>query len=86
MFRKALFLLALPAIALAQTPATQENSTDSPDKVICKRFTVIGSLVGKKKVCKTKREWETDRARLREAMSPGQCAGAGGAGGGPCGG
>jgi hypothetical protein len=75
MLRKSLIILVLPMVAFAQAPDAAERSADAPDKMVCKRFSVIGSLVAKKKICKTKREWDVDRLRLREANTPGQCAG-----------
>ncbi|HEX8124892.1 MAG TPA: hypothetical protein VF548_04855 [Allosphingosinicella sp.] len=42
-----------------------EKAAGNPDKVVCKRFTQIGSLVGTYRTCKTKREWERERDNLR---------------------
>ena len=47
-----------------------EQSTDAQDKMICKRFVDTGSLVRGTRVCKTKHEWELDRAQIR-ARGPG---------------
>jgi hypothetical protein len=67
-------LIALLALSTAQpstsAPDTAERSTDSLDKVVCKRFEVTGSLVSTRKECKTKREWETDRANIRATEAP----------------
>ena len=38
--------------------------------MICKRFVDTGSLVRGTRVCKTKHEWELDRAQIR-AKGPG---------------
>ncbi len=50
------------------TPSTPtgavSQSTDSQDKIVCKRFIETGSLVKGYRVCKTKRDW----ARAREAI------------------
>lgn len=73
-------VLALIALALvaAQDPAPQtaakpdsaERSAGAQDAMVCKRFVDTGSLVRGTRVCKTKREWEMDRADLR-ARGPG---------------
>ncbi|MDO7841576.1 hypothetical protein [Sphingomonas immobilis] len=67
-----LLALMLAAAVAQQTVSAQtgERATDADDKVICKRFTVTGSLVASRKECKTKREWETDRANLRAQGGP----------------
>jgi hypothetical protein len=43
------------------------------DKMICKRFTRIGSLVDSYKVCKTKSEWDREHSNIRTAGSSGYC-------------
>ena len=47
--------LLLPAAALAEE-AKPEGSADQ-EKKVCKRFEETGSLVKKKKVCMTQRQW-----------------------------
>ncbi|HEX8240087.1 MAG TPA: hypothetical protein VF574_10155 [Allosphingosinicella sp.] len=42
-----------------------EKAAGNPDKVVCKRFVRIGSLVDGYRTCKTKREWERERDNLR---------------------
>ncbi len=42
-----------------------ETAAGNPDKVVCKRFAQIGSLVATYRTCKTKREWERERENLR---------------------
>ena len=68
----ALAILAAPNAADQSTrkPDAAEQSTDAQDKMICKRFVDTGSLVRGTRVCKTKREWEYDRAEIR-ARGPG---------------
>ena len=84
-----LTVLALPALALAQTPKTDadkaESAGDPQNRMICKRFTEIGSLIASHKICKTKREWDGERAAMRLGNTSGQCpGGAAGASGGNC--
>ncbi|MEO7692062.1 MAG: hypothetical protein ABIS51_22445 [Sphingomonas sp.] len=68
----ALAILAAPNAADQSTrqPDAVERSTDAQDKMICKRFVDTGSLVRGTRVCKTKHEWELDRAQIR-ARGPG---------------
>ncbi|HEX8623785.1 MAG TPA: hypothetical protein VF782_01770 [Allosphingosinicella sp.] len=42
-----------------------ERAAGNPDKVVCKRFTKIGSLVDSYRTCKTKKEWERERENAR---------------------
>jgi hypothetical protein len=42
-----------------------EKAAGNPDKVVCKRFTRIGSLAASYRTCKTKREWERERENVR---------------------
>lgn len=52
-------LLKLILVTALASPAAyaQEDEADNLDKVVCKRVTETGSLVKKKKVCLTKRQW-----------------------------
>ncbi|WP_380873004.1 hypothetical protein [Sphingomonas sp. DBB INV C78] len=53
-----------------------ERAGDKEDRVVCKRFQKIGSLVATYKTCKTVREWRRERENIRS----------GGGSGGACGG
>jgi hypothetical protein len=86
MFR--LFVVALLVSSVpvaAQTPKRDapEKATDNRDKVICKRFAETGSLVGQRRICKPKVEWERDRDNLRQFSGGSSCGNAGS--GKPCG-
>lgn len=65
LFLTALLLTsAIQAQAQTQTPgdgAPAKAAAGDPNKVICKRETVIGSLVASKKVCRTRAEWQSAR-------------------------
>lgn len=50
-----------------------ETAAGNPDKVVCKRFTKIGSLVASYRTCKTKREWERERENLRQINYSSPC-------------
>lgn len=54
--------LALATPSIAQTDAAKPAKPASdPNKVICKRETQIGTLVGGRKVCRTRAEWSVER-------------------------
>jgi hypothetical protein len=71
-------LIAAPAAQAAprQGADAPEKAAGNPDKVVCKRFTQIGSLVGSYRTCKTKREWERERDNLRTQNYSTPCASA----------
>ncbi len=73
-------LLAALAAAPASARDKPEMASDKPDKIICKRFADIGSLIESHRECKTKREWENERANLTMRDPLGSCNGQGGAG------
>lgn len=64
-----------------QANDSPETAAGNPDKIVCKRFTRIGSLVDGYRTCKTKREWETERENLRQAKISDSCASRGQVGG-----
>ncbi|RSV18322.1 hypothetical protein CA236_09580 [Sphingomonas sp. ABOLG] len=65
-------LLTLLVAAPGQVPdkpskrEVAERSADPANKMICKRFQRIGSLVGTNRVCKTKRDWDVEREALNQ--------------------
>ncbi len=63
----ALFVLPFPA--LAETPAPKPQlSRDDPNRVICRREAITGSLSQTRKVCMTRADWA---ARTRDAQAMG---------------
>jgi hypothetical protein len=70
-----------PQSTPSPTPATK--SANDPEKVICRRFAVTGSLVSSYKSCKTRREWDIEREALR-ATGPGSDSCRNSGNGGPC--
>jgi hypothetical protein len=80
-------LLTLLVAAPGQVPdkpskrEVAERSADPADKVICKRFQRIGTLVGTERVCKTKRDWDRERDALRQQGNGGACGVSGAPGG-----
>lgn len=63
-----LLLFALAAADPQATPvaATAVKSADARDKIICKKFLETGSLVKGYRTCKTRDEWERERANIRQ--------------------
>ena len=66
-------LAASTASAKAPDTGASERATDAADKMICKRFTRTGSLASVDKVCRTKHEWELERANLRQIEQIDSC-------------
>jgi hypothetical protein len=63
----AAMLIAQPVFA-ADKPASRQqasNSKDDPNKIICRKYKVTGSLIDTKRVCHTRADWKrlTQEAR-----------------------
>lgn len=70
-------LLAMVLYGAASQPApsatpAKQSATD-PEKMICRRFTVTGSLVSSYKTCKTRREWDREHEALRTGPGSNSC-------------
>lgn len=68
-------IAAAAALAVALTPAPSaawqgeaELSEAELERVICKRESVIGSRVQKKRTCMTRREWIALQNKTRDSM------------------
>lgn len=65
----AIAAVLLPVASLAQTTGTGTGTgaaaTGAAEKLICRREVPIGSLIARKKTCKTRAEWQqlADAAR-----------------------
>jgi hypothetical protein len=59
-----------------------EPVAGNPDKMVCKRFVRIGSLVDSYRTCKTKGEWQRERDNLRQSSLSDSCGRRGETGGG----
>lgn len=80
-----LLLLSLVAADPQPTPvSTPQRASAAPEKMVCKQFPITGSLVGSKKICKTRREWDEERAQLRASSGTGFDACANGGVGAKC--
>lgn len=49
--------------------ASGSGQTLDLDKIICRRDSVVGSRVQKRRTCKTRRQWNKDNDQLREVWS-----------------
>ncbi|MEZ5680316.1 MAG: hypothetical protein R3E14_03365 [Erythrobacter sp.] len=49
-----------------------EKEDPSLDKVICKRIRSTGSRLGESKECRTKRQWEAEKAQSRQQIEKAQ--------------
>ena len=69
----AMLFAGAPALAQSgdQQSARQADSggQSDPDRLICKRFAETGSLVKKRKVCYTARQWTTLNDKERDAAT-----------------
>lgn len=70
-------MIGLTLVILAQaatpTPASTAPIEPASSKMTCRRYDVIGSLVKKQKVCRTKAEWgrvEEDMRNETERLRP----------------
>jgi hypothetical protein len=59
------------AVAAPKERERAEKSSDSGDKIICKRFVETGSLVKGTRSCKSKRDWERERDAIRDRANMG---------------
>jgi hypothetical protein len=74
-------LFLTPALAVALSIGTAghaeeqkpSNAAAPGDKMICKRFTKIGTLAGYYRTCKTKKEWDREHSNIRTAGQSGYC-------------
>ncbi|WP_336963164.1 hypothetical protein [Sphingobium aquiterrae] len=67
----ALLSVALPVFAADKAPSTEAPSVDDSQKVVCHSEPVLGSIMSRKRVCKTKAEWRAfnaDTTRKQEQI------------------
>lgn len=65
-------LLAVPAMALADSSADSENETEAGanaprERLICRDETQTRSRMGRNRVCLTRTEWEARRSNTRDS-------------------
>ena len=65
-------LLVSGAVAMAQTPAdaptTKRGPSNDPNEVICINQAEIGSRVSRRRVCRTRAQWEEVNAQTRQVV------------------
>lgn len=62
---------AAAAPARAAAPEAGDKSVaavDRSDEIVCKKYTVTGSRIAQRKVCKTRAEWVDYARHMKEAM------------------
>lgn len=84
----ALFLLGLPVAGMADTPSPAKADPNDPNRVICRRESVTGSLAQQRKICMTRADWAIRSRNMQEgaqqmqdqghvnscgALTPGAC-------------
>jgi hypothetical protein len=69
------FLMAVPAAATEVAKPQAEARSDAPSKVICRKEAETGSILKKRRVCYTKRQWDQASQASRDAMTQGQMSG-----------
>ena len=69
--RLAALAVFAPAALFAGTPAAQQPA--AKEKLVCKSFSQVGSLIARNRICKTNREWEANRVLLRQQVGASSC-------------
>lgn len=73
----AVALCLMGATAAQSTPRQAvdagEKAAGNPSKIVCKTFTRIGSLADRYRTCKTKAEWERERADHQDLTKAYSC-------------
>ena len=69
------FALAAATAAQAAPPpaAASPNAAGSRDRIICRRYVRIGSLVDGYRTCKTRAEWDREQANVRQFSMSDSC-------------
>ena len=67
-------LMAAPAVATEPTPPQGAQQAEQ-SKVVCRKEAETGSILKKRRVCYTKRQWEQAGQASRDAMTQGQMSG-----------
>jgi hypothetical protein len=75
-FAVAFVLAAANAAYAAPPPATgtPTSAAGSRDRIICRRFVRIGSLVDGYRTCKTRAEWDREQANARQFSVSDSCS------------
>lgn len=69
MMLRALVIFAVMAVPVASPVLAQSTSQQlDPNEKVCETIPVIGSRLGKKRVCATRAEWEERKREDRQAV------------------
>lgn len=69
-------LMTAPAVAAEPNkPEAQKAQQAEQSKVICRKEAETGSILKKRRVCYTKRQWDQAGQASRDAMTQGQMSG-----------
>jgi hypothetical protein len=64
---------ATAAYAVPPAGGTTAKAADSRDRIICRRFVRIGSLVDGYRTCKTRAEWDREQDNVRQLSVSDSC-------------
>jgi hypothetical protein len=74
-FVVALMLTAATVAHAAPPPtAASTSAAGSRDRIVCRRFVRIGSLVDGYRTCKTRAEWDREQANARQFSVSDSCS------------
>jgi hypothetical protein len=70
MIKRSLFAVALAFAITAPAAASEEKGKETPDseRVVCKTIRTTGSRLQGERVCKTKSQWDEEKAQARQKM------------------
>lgn len=70
MIKRSLSAVALLAIVAAPVAAKEDKGAETPDteRVVCKTMRQTGSRLAGERVCKTKTQWDQEKAEARRQM------------------
>jgi hypothetical protein len=69
-----IFVVTSPVLAAPRARDAAEPVAGDQDQMVCKKFTKTGTLAGSYRTCKTKGEWERERANIRQMNVSNSCA------------
>ena len=64
----ATMIAAAAVAATAQTPAATAENNNTQEKVVCKSVSEIGSRLNRRRVCRTRAQWEELESQTRQTV------------------
>lgn len=62
-------LLLMLALVITATPALAwERRSKDPNKMVCIKEAIVGSRLATKRICKTQRDWDQEKADARQML------------------